>query len=157
MDLRHLLTFRGHTVAVAGVTFHPEGKLIASGENGIVRVWATATGKELTAIKGHAGLVRGLAFRPDGKFLVCHDDAGVVRIYDTATWKLHQELPAAATMPAGVMRLPPLDNQPVTSPPNLQPVPVPSSPPPAPDTPAEPPVPPKPDRELFNPRTWFSR
>jgi hypothetical protein len=85
------------------------------------------------------------------------------------------ELPAAATMPAGVMRLPPLESQLPQQREPLQPAPAAAMPPllesspgvqtaapqTAPDphrgetTAAEQPEPSKPQRSLFNPRTWF--
>jgi hypothetical protein len=84
------------------------------------------------------------------------------------------ELPAAATMPAGVMRLPPLESQPQNQP-ALQAAPGQAAPAAAgapatlPTTPhsapvplqsqtvqGEPPQPTTPERRLFDPRTWFS-
>ena len=34
-----------------------------------MKIWDSATGKELFALKGHAGSVSGVAFSPDGQRL----------------------------------------------------------------------------------------
>jgi WD40 repeat protein len=66
-----------HEKAVAAVALTPDGKVLVSGsylkegENliGRIRVWETATGKELHTIRGHAWLVHCVALTVDGKTL----------------------------------------------------------------------------------------
>jgi WD40 repeat protein len=53
-----------------GVTFSPNGKLVAAGgRDQFVRVWNIASGEELSLIKGNANQSLSLAFSPDGKSL----------------------------------------------------------------------------------------
>jgi WD40 repeat protein len=66
--------------------FAPDGKTLATSGQGVIRLWDTASGKELHPSEGHAGEVNALAFSADGRVLVsgsAHD--GTVRLWDTRT------------------------------------------------------------------------
>ena len=54
-----------------------------------VKIWDSATGKELFALKGHAGGVWSVAFSPDGQRLASASTASrqTVKIWDSATGK----------------------------------------------------------------------
>jgi eukaryotic-like serine/threonine-protein kinase len=100
---QELLTFKEPTGALPGsptpdretrVVFSPDGRRLASsitpqpkigsvGE-GTVKVWETASGKELLSLKGHWGGILGLAFSPDGQRLASAD-CKTIRIWDTAS------------------------------------------------------------------------
>jgi WD40 repeat protein len=55
--------FEGQNCWITGIVFSPDGELIsAASVDGTVRVWATATGKELAVLKGHVGPVLCHAF-----------------------------------------------------------------------------------------------
>jgi WD40 repeat protein len=57
----------------------------------IIRLWDTATEKQLHALNEHGGPVVSLAFSPDGKRLASGGEDGMVRQWDVATGKeLHQ-------------------------------------------------------------------
>ena len=64
----------------------PDSSLFATGgEDGIVRLWETATGKLTAECRGHARKVLALAFRPDSRRLVSASADGTVRQWDGAT------------------------------------------------------------------------
>jgi WD40 repeat protein/tRNA A-37 threonylcarbamoyl transferase component Bud32 len=87
---RCLLTLRGHTQVVRCVTYHPDGRQIASaGADGTIRLWDSVTGQPIMALPGHAGGVFRLAYRPsDGRHLASTGvNDGKVRVWDTTTGK----------------------------------------------------------------------
>jgi RNA polymerase sigma factor (sigma-70 family) len=84
--------------AVVSVAFSPTGKFVASGTGMDVRVWETATGKEVRRFQGHSPV----AFGPDGRTLACvgtdgkamndPDYKSLVWLWDVATGRKLAEL-----------------------------------------------------------------
>ena len=75
-------------VAVWSVAFSPDGQRLASASwDQTVKIWDSATGKELFALKGHAETVRSVAFSPDGRRLASASNDQTVRIWDSTTGK----------------------------------------------------------------------
>ncbi|HEY4248689.1 MAG TPA: WD40 repeat domain-containing protein [Lacunisphaera sp.] len=71
-------------------TFSPDGRLFAlSSRLGYVRIWETATWKEVGTLRGFINGAGGIAFSPDGKRLATGDGSGsqAVRVWDTASWE----------------------------------------------------------------------
>jgi WD40 repeat protein len=68
---RKVLTLRGHTDSVHGVSFGPDGRLMVSaGFDRTVRLWSTRNGKLLHLWTPHRAKVSGVAFSPDGHWVV---------------------------------------------------------------------------------------
>ncbi len=77
----------GHAGGVTSVAFSPDGQRLASGgRDGTMKIWDSATGKELFSLKGHAVWVTSVAFSPDGQRLAS-GGGGTVKIWDSATGK----------------------------------------------------------------------
>jgi RNA polymerase sigma factor (sigma-70 family) len=84
------LSYR-HGHFVSSVVYSPDGKLLASaGWDRTIRLWDTATGKEVRRLEGHLGHVLCVAFSPDGKSLVSGGREGPnqdrpLRLWEVAT------------------------------------------------------------------------
>jgi WD40 repeat protein len=76
----------GH--AIQGAAFSPDGRLVAlGGEDGSVRLWDPASGKEVRRLPDHAGRAYAVTFTPDGKGVVSAGRDAVLRLSDVATGK----------------------------------------------------------------------
>jgi len=64
-----LRTLTGHSRAVWGVAFSPDGRLLAAADGATARLWDPATGDCLRTLTGPRGSVHGVAFSPDGRLL----------------------------------------------------------------------------------------
>jgi WD40 repeat protein len=77
-----------HGGYVINVVFAPDGKsFVSCGNDSMVRLWDTATGKEIRKFEGHKGHIDGLAFGPDGKTILSSGNDGTARLWDVATGK----------------------------------------------------------------------
>ena len=76
----------GHSYAVNGVAFSPDGTLLATAStDGTARIWDVATGTTCATLQGHSEVVNSVAFSPDGTLLATASDDGTARIWDIAT------------------------------------------------------------------------
>ncbi|WP_407891833.1 WD40 repeat domain-containing protein [Scytonema sp. NUACC26] len=81
-------TLGGHAKAVNSVSFRPDGKILASAsDDNTVKLWDTATGKEIKTLTGYTNWVNGVSFSPDGKILATASGDNTVKLWDTATGK----------------------------------------------------------------------
>ncbi len=75
----------GHTGAVTGAAFSPDGSLLATASrDGTVRIWDPRDGTELRAIREGAP-VTAVAFSPNGRQVATGDGNGAVRVWDACT------------------------------------------------------------------------
>jgi WD40 repeat protein len=82
------------------LAFSPSGKLLAAGDGSIVRLWDTATAKDLTGGYGHRGTVTALVMAPGGRRVGSEGNDGTVRLWEAATGREQHHFRA----PAGTCR-----------------------------------------------------
>ena len=85
---------KGHHGFVDALAWSPDGRLLAAGDKRAdkrdpmpaqtIRLWDTATGKELAKFGGFQANVWALAFSPDGKTLAAGLQDSTILIYDVA-------------------------------------------------------------------------
>ncbi|HEY7326545.1 MAG TPA: hypothetical protein VH592_02825 [Gemmataceae bacterium] len=79
-------TMKGHSEAVYSVAFTPDGKHVVSGSGDhTVKVWDSATGKEIKSFGGQAGhqnLVMSVSISPDGGLIASGGTDNTARLWD---------------------------------------------------------------------------
>lgn len=79
---RCLGTLQGYSQVICAVSFSPDGRLLAHGDDhGMIHVWDVSTGHSLNVFQGLAGRIWSLAFSPDGKVIACGGDDQVIRLW----------------------------------------------------------------------------
>lgn len=74
--------------AVTAVAFSPDGKRLAVGTEGEVRIYEAETGKRLHVLSDHRGPVYAVAWKPDGSILATGGFDGRVRLFNATEGKL---------------------------------------------------------------------
>jgi WD40 repeat protein len=93
-------SMRGHNAPILRIAYSPDGKWLASSDNdGVVKIWETATGKELRALEKQPDWAQGLDWSPDGARLAIGRYDGTVVIYDAATGRRVAGLTFATVSP----------------------------------------------------------
>ncbi|HEX3725331.1 MAG TPA: hypothetical protein VHV08_03780, partial [Pirellulales bacterium] len=80
---------------ITAVAIVSGGGLVATaGDDHLVRIWSTETGRVVHLLKGHADWVRSLAFSPDGHNLASAGDDREIFIWSVSDGKLATRLPS---------------------------------------------------------------
>jgi WD40 repeat protein len=85
-DLR---TLRGHRDWVISLAFNADGTRLASASRDqTVKIWDTATGKEIRTLSGHTRSVLCVVFNPSGRLLASASADMTVRVWEAASGRL---------------------------------------------------------------------
>ena len=68
---------------INSLRYSSDGKMLASGSKGIVRVWRVTDGAALLSLEENTAMVSALAFSPDGRLLAAGTERG-----DVSVWQL---------------------------------------------------------------------
>jgi WD40 repeat protein/serine/threonine protein kinase len=85
----------GHDRGIAGVVFHPQGRVLTSaGADKVVKVWDADTGSHIGTLDGFSDKVESVAFSSDGRLFAAGDWGGNlrfwevgVRFWEIASWR----------------------------------------------------------------------
>ncbi len=81
-------TFKGHTGAIYGVAWRPDGKQVATAAaDKTARVWDPAKGTMIRSIAAHATTVYAVAFNPGGDVLATCGDDKLIKYWSVADGK----------------------------------------------------------------------
>ena len=82
-ELEDLGLLQGHTRAVYGLAFSPDGTRLASASHDMmVRVWDVQTQRALLALDGHSDVAVSVAWSPDGSLIASGAHDGTVRLWN---------------------------------------------------------------------------
>src|SRR4029450_12691083 len=70
------------TPSPRGVSWSPDGRLVAVSREGTARVWDARTGTVRHTLLGHAGLVHSVAWSPDSSRLVTGSSDGTAKVWE---------------------------------------------------------------------------
>jgi WD40 repeat protein len=85
---RTLIIQQGHLDRVTSVALSRDGKLLVTGcQDGIARVWETATGREVRRFVGHADAINAVSLSSDGKRLLSGSEDETARLWEVDTGK----------------------------------------------------------------------
>jgi serine/threonine protein kinase len=77
--------YRGHSDAVWGVTWSPDGQRVASGSNDkTVQVWNASDGSNVITYRGHSNWVYAVAWSPDGQRIASGSADNTVQVWNAS-------------------------------------------------------------------------
>ena len=72
--------------SILSVTFSPDGKILATGDdNAEIRLWRASDGEQLLLCKGHTSRVWSVAFSPDSQILASGSEDQTIKLWDVKT------------------------------------------------------------------------
>jgi WD40 repeat protein len=85
---KELRRFKGHTNAVGGVSFSPDGRhALSCSRDGTLRWWEVQTGRMLHRFEGPGEPLLCAAISPNGRLAVSGGEDGTLRLWDVASGK----------------------------------------------------------------------
>jgi WD40 repeat protein len=103
---RKVFELVGHKFGIKRVAYSPDGSLLAtSSQDGTVKLWNSASGKELHSFETKDGTGWALAFSPDGRFLVT-GGLKALHVWDVAGRKEARVIPHSGDPPLRIEFLP---------------------------------------------------
>ncbi len=85
------ITPRGHSGAIRGVAFAPDGRtLVSVGAMGQARIWNVATGAVVADLKGHNGDILCVAVAPRGDLVATGGADKTIRLSRLSDGEAHQ-------------------------------------------------------------------
>jgi WD40 repeat protein/DNA-binding SARP family transcriptional activator len=89
-------TLEGHETTTEAVSYSPDGRWLATGDNnGVVMVWDNATRREVATFE-HKGRIHAVAFSPDGQRLATAGEDGKLTVWDIPDEKMLLSLPTSS-------------------------------------------------------------
>jgi serine/threonine protein kinase/DNA-binding beta-propeller fold protein YncE len=83
---RDLMTLTSGQVALTGVDFSPDGRILATGcLDGTASLWDVTTGRKITTLDTGQSFVASVRFSPDGRHLATPNFDGTVKVWDIAS------------------------------------------------------------------------
>ncbi len=74
------------------LAWSPDGRFLAAASGIHLNILAPATGEEVARLRLKIKYYQDMAFTPDGRFLATVSNEKTVKVYETATWSLREEL-----------------------------------------------------------------
>ena len=81
MGLLELGPQRGGAAGGLFVAWSPDGELLASAAENVIRLWEAQSGREIRAFEGHHSRVTSVCFSPDGKSLASGSNDKTIRLW----------------------------------------------------------------------------